>query len=351
LRILSILLVLMPVGIVASALDGPSTLIFLCAAGALIPVSGFIGKATEDVALHSGPRIGGLLNVTMGNAAELIITLVALNQGLTELVRASIAGSMLGNTLLVLGASLLVGGLRNGRQHFDAHVAGISATMLALAIVALSLEALFSTGPHAIKESREDALSASLAVVLLVLYGLYVLYTVFLHKPGEPAAPAIGEEDAAGAWGLRTSVAVLGASTAAAVVMSELLVGAVEDVVDAWGITELFVGVMLVPVIGNAAEHWSAVVSAYRGHMDLSLGISIGSSLQIALFTAPVLVLAGFLLGNHLQLLFNQYELVALGGAAVIAALISLDGESNWVEGAQLLGVYTIFGLGFFFLS
>jgi Ca2+:H+ antiporter len=349
LRLLSVLLVLVPIGIAASLLDAPATVTFVCAAGALIPISGFIGKATEDVALRSGPRIGGLLNVTMGNAAELIITLVALNKGLTDLVRASIAGSMLGNVLLVLGASLLVGGLKNGRQRFDAHVAGISATMLALAVVALSLEALFSTGPNAVQgESDKDALSAALAIVLLILYGLYVLYTVFLHKPDESRMHTV---DTSAAWPMRTSLGVLAASAIGAVVMSELLVGSVEDAIDAWGVTELFVGVMLVPIIGNAAEHWSAGLSAYRNHMDLSLSISIGSCLQIALFTAPLLVIAGFVLGNHLQLIFNQYELVALGGAAIVAAFISFDGESNWVEGAQLLAVYTIFGFGFFFLS
>ncbi len=349
-RLLAVLLVFVPIGVAVDALGGPSTAIFLCAAAALVPISGLIGKATEDLALHSGPRVGGLLNVTMGNAAELIITVVALNQGLLELVKASIAGSILGNTLLVLGFSLLAGGLKNGRQSFDAHLAGISATMLALAAIALSLEALFSTGPHAVTgEGDKDALSVALAVVLLLLYGLYVLYTVFLHKPDETTLPP--QESADGAWSLRTALAVLVASTLGAVVMSELLVGAVEHVVDAWGVTELFLGVMLVPIIGNAAEHWSAGVAAYRNHMDLSLGISIGSSLQIALFTAPLLVLIGFALGHHLQLIFNQYELGALGGAAVIAAFVSLDGESNWVEGAQLVALYAIFGFGFFFLT
>lgn len=348
-RYIYALLALIPLAVILEVLSISHTLVFVVSAAALIPLSALIGKGTEDIAAHAGQRIGGLLNVTMGNAAELIITIVALRQGLTELVRASIAGSILGNVLLVLGSSLLVGGLRHGRQKFDAHLAGVSATMMTLAVIALSAPAFFTTGPHAASGNAKEGLNIGVAVVLLAVYAPYVVYTIFLHQPeGEASRP---KRDLSGLWSLRTAIAVLAVATVGAVVMSELLVRSVEHVVDALGTTELFLGVMIVPIVGNAAEHWSAILSAYHDEMDLSVGISVGSSLQIALFVAPLLVLLSLVLGHRLQLQFNQYELASLIGAVAIASFISFDGESNWVEGAQLLAVYVIVGLGFVFLS
>lgn len=367
-RVLYVLLVLVPVTIALELLGAGPTWVFLAAAAALIPVSATLGKATEELAVHTGPRIGGLLNVTLGNAAELIITLAAIRADLFDLVRASIAGSILGNILLVLGASLLFGGLRHGRQRFDAHLAGITSTMMTLAVVALVLPGVFTQGPNQIPESRVEALSLIVASVLLLLYVLYLLYTIVLptrgrattSDPGDPAGPAAVEAMASGPapskpahaeWSLWFGLGVLAASTVAAVVMSELLIGAIEPVALEWGITELFLGVILVPLVGNVAEHVAAVFAAMRNQMDLSLTIALGSSLQIALFVAPILTFVSLALGHPLTLVFNFYELTAMGAAVVIATLIAVDGESNWVEGAQLLAVYAMAGVGFFLLS
>lgn len=338
---------LVPVTIALHLAGASHSAVFGGSALSLIPLSALIGKSTEELATYSGPRVGGLLNVTMGNAAELIIAFAALHAGLTDLVKASIAGSILSNALLVLGFSALAGGLKNGRQRFDPHVAGISATMFILAVVALSLEGVFATGPRAVRgESNEEAVSIGIAIVLLVVYGLYIAYTVLL--PGRQDTGASKREER---WSLPAAIGVLAAATVGAIVMSELLVARVEEVIDEVGITEIFLGVILVPIIGNAAEHWSAVTAAFRNDMELTVAISVGSSLQVATFVAPVLVLAGFAVDDRLHLIFNQYELAALIGAAAITAFVSMDGESNWVEGAQLLALYAIFAVGFFFLT
>jgi Ca2+:H+ antiporter len=349
-RFLYPLLALIPLAIVLALLGVSHLVVFIVSAAALIPLSALIGKGTEDAAVHAGQTIGGLLNVTMGNAAELIITVVALRQGLTELVRASIVGSILGNVLLVLGSSLLIGGLRHGRQRFDQRVAGVSATQLALAVIALTAPAFFTTGSHAASGDRDEALNIGMAIVLLVAYGAYIV-GLLRHEAAADAAAPQPQRQARDAWSLRTSVAVLAGATLGAVAMSEVLVNSVEPVVDQLGTTEIFLGVMIIPLVGNAAEHWSAIIAAAHDQMDLSVGIAIGSSLQIALFVAPLLVLVSLLLGHRLQLEFNQYELGALISAVAIAAFISFDGESNWMEGVQLLAVYVILGLGIVFLK
>jgi Ca2+:H+ antiporter len=345
--ILYAFVLLVPITVALHLAGASHSLVFAGSALSLVPLSALIGKSTEELAHYSGPRIGGLLNVTMGNAAEMIIALAALHEGLTDLVKASIAGSILSNALLVLGASALVGGLKNGRQRFDPHVAGISGTMFILAVVALSLEGIFATGPHAVRsEADQEAVSIGIAIVLLAVYGLYVAYAVFFGSGSKPEQ-ATEEKH----WSLMLSIGVLAAATVGAIVMSELLVARVEEVIDKVGITEIFLGVILVPIIGNAAEHWSAITAAHRNDMELSLAISVGSSLQVAVFVAPVLVLAGFAVDDRLHLIFNQYELAALVGAASITALVAMDGESNWIEGAQLLAVYAIYTIGFFFLT
>lgn len=341
------LLILVPVAIGLEVFGGNPTWVFLASAGALIPLAALLGKATEEFAGYTGPQIGALLSATLGNAAELIITIVAIREGLLDLVKASISGSILGNVLFVLGLSLLFGGLKNGRQTFDPHIAGLSATMMTLSVVALAVPALFSIGPHRLIDEAPEFLSLGVAAVLLVLYGLYIFYTIFFHT----GVPVVVEAHAVPAWSKGLALGVLAATTAAVVVMSEILIGAVEPVLAQWGVTELFLGFVLVPIVGNIAEHLIAVQFAMSNKMDLSLGIAIGSTLQIALFVAPVLVFVSLLLGNPMNLVFNTYELVGLGAAAAIATLVSIDGESNWLEGAQLLAVYMIVALGFFFLS
>ncbi len=345
---LYVLLALVPVTVLLAVLHAEHTWIFLSAALALVPLSALIGKATDELALRLGPALGGLLNVTLGNAAELIITIVALRGGQPELVKASISGSVLGNILLVMGMSLLVGGLRHGRQRFSARLVGPAATMMTLAVVALMIPALFRFGPHEIHPHEMEFFSVGVASVLLVIYGLYLFYTLGPHDVESELRKHAHQRPK---WTQGRALAVLGAATVGAVVMSELLVGAIEPVVHAWGVTQLFLGVIVVPIVGNAAEHWAAIQAAADDKMDLSLGIALGSSLQIALFVAPVLVFVSQALGHPIQLVFNQYELAALAGAVIVAAFVAVDGESNWVEGAQLLALYLIIGLGFFYLS
>jgi Ca2+:H+ antiporter len=310
----------------------------------------YIGESTEALARYTGPRLGGLLNATLGNAAELIITIVAIREGLLDLVKASITGSILGNLLLVLGMSMVAGGVRHGIQTFHRQQATNNAILLALAIVALVVPSLFShyIGPDTSIEV--EALSLGVAGVMIVLYALGLVFSYRLTRgplspPLKEAEPSTGH-----VWPLRTAAIVLAAATFGVAFLSELLVGAVEPVVASLGISEFFLGIVLIPLIGNVAEHLVAVQVAADNKMDLSVEISVASSLQIALFVAPVLVFVSLLLGNPLTLIFNQFELIALIAGVMIAAMVSADGESNWLEGAELLAVYIILGLAFYLL-
>lgn len=326
---------------------GGETAVFVTAALALLPLAGLLGKATEEAALYTGPKIGALLNATLGNAAELIITIIALRAGLVGVVKASIAGSIIGNVLFVLGLSLLLGGLKNGTQFFDAKAAGTNASMMVLAVIALTIPAVFAFGSEEIRPASHNIefLSDGLAIVLIVLYGLYIFHSLRETSP----ETAVTERHDKPGMKLPVAIGLMAASTIGVVFMSEVLVGAIEPVAEQWGLSELFIGVMLVPFVGNIAEHIVAVQVAYQNKMDLSLGIAIGSGLQIALFVTPVLVGVGLLMGTPITLVFNSYELAGLIGAALIAVMISVDGESNWLEGAQLLGLYLMLGIAFFF--
>lgn len=342
------LLILIPITLILhyGGIGGHS-LVFFIAAGSLIPLAALLGRATEEVAVYTGPQVGALLNATLGNAAELIITIVALREGLVDVVKASIAGSIIGNTLLVLGFSVLLGGLKNGAQLFDVRVAGTNATIMALVVAALLIPAVFSLGGGEHKLSMHDIerLSDGLAVILIVLYGLYLLFTL-----RQPRAESENEPHAAAAMKLPVALGILAVSTGAIVWMSEILVGALEPTAHSLGLTELFIGVIVVPLVGNIAEHIVAVQVAIRNHMELSLGIAIGSGIQIALFVTPILVFAGLLLDQTMTLVFNPYELIALAAATMIAVLISVDGESNWLEGAELVGLYLMLGVAFYFV-
>jgi Ca2+:H+ antiporter len=347
-KIIYALTALAPIAFALEFLHAPPTAIFVVSALALVPLAAILGRATEEVAIYTGPKVGALLNATLGNAAELIITIVALNAGLITVVKASIAGSIIGNILVVLGFSLFLGGLRNGVQVFDARTAGVNANMMALAVIALTVPAVFALGSENIRPQPEDSqlISDGLAVVLIVLYALYLLYSL-RREAGAPPAP----EHHGASMKLPVALGILAAATILIVFMSEFLVGAVEPTAEEWGLSELFIGVVLVPLVGNIAEHIVAVQVAIQNKMELSLGIAVGSGLQIALFVAPVLVLAGVVLGQPMNLIFNAYELAGLVGAAVIASLISVDGESNWLEGAQLIGLYLMLGVAFFFVG
>jgi len=322
--------------------------IFILACAAIIPLAKLVGEATEELAVHTGPKIGGLLNATLGNAAELIITIFALREGLVDLVRASIAGSIIGNLLLVLGLSLLVGGLKNGTQVFNRRTAGVNATLLVLALFAMIVPSLFDSAIIG-DLGRELPLNEGVAVIMIVLYGLSIYYS-FTNKDSVTDREAAVEDVHQAKWSVRTSVIMLAISTLGIVFMSEALVGAVEAVTVQFGLSEVFIGIILIPLIGNAAEHLVAVQVAYKNKMELSMAISLGSSLQIALFVAPVLVFISLLFPTPLLLVFNGFELVALTASTFIAAFIAQDGESNWLEGAMLLGIYAIFAIAFFIM-
>ncbi|MBE2183354.1 MAG: calcium/proton exchanger [Anaerolineae bacterium] len=353
------LLVVGVAAIVAELLHADPILIFILSAIGLIPLAKLIGEATEELAIYTGPKFGGLLNATLGNAAELIIAIFAIQAGLLDLVRASITGSIIGNLLVVLGASLLLGGLKNGTQIFDRRSAGLNATLLILAVVALAIPSLFDPGLATNPES-ELLFNEGVAVILITLYVLSVLYSFRVGKPAEVhidegtsevaavnRKPAVVHE---ARWTRRFSVIMLILATVGTAIVSETLVGAVEPVTQQLGLTEFFLGIIIIPLVGNVAEHLVAVQVAIKNKMELSLAVSLGSSLQVALLVAPVLLFISLLMGQRLLLVFNEYELITLIGASIIAAFIAQDGESNWLEGAMLLAVYLIVALAFFFL-
>lgn len=362
-KYLRYLLVFVPIAVLAELLGWSPLLIFTCSCIALIPLAGLLGEATEELAIHTGPKIGGLLNATLGNAAELIITVVALSQGEFDLVKASITGSILGNLLLILGASLLLGGIKHGTQRFDRTMTGVSATMMTLAIIGLIIPTLFEL-LHEVQMGRVDVfntnvndpslnqLSIWVAGLLILLYVLSLVFTFQTPEREEHSGTDDHSQEESthkAKWSVPVSVGVLAASTVAIVFLSEFLVGAVEPVVESLGISKLFLGVIIIPIVGNVAEHIVGVQVALKNKMDLSLSISLGSSMQVALFVAPLLVFISLLFGPELTLYFSLFEVATLTLAVFSATLVSVDGKSNWLEGAQLLAVYVIVALGFYF--
>jgi Ca2+:H+ antiporter len=349
-----------PVAIVLDLAHASATLIFIASALGVIPTAALMGRATEELAARSGPGIGGFLNVTFGNAPELIIAFFALNEGLQEVVKASLVGSILGNILLVMGAAMLVGGLRRERQHFNATAANVTSMMLLLAIVALIMPAVFAlvegTGlPHPTEEAHNyggdvETLSIGVALVLLATYIAGLIFSLRTHR--DLFNPEHGPEDHVGdVWSVRRSVIMLAIAGVAVGVMSEILVGSITEASESIGLSPFFVGVIVVAIVGNAAEHWVAVYFALRDKMDLSVNIAIGSAAQIALFAAPVLVLVSLFVGEfQMALVFNGFELGALVFAVLIAQQVTHEGESTWFEGLQLLAVYAVLGLTFYFV-
>jgi Ca2+:H+ antiporter len=349
-RYLRWLLLFIPVALAVELLHGNAVILFVTSALAVIPLAGLMGESTEALAEKTGPRIGGLLNATLGNAAELIITLFAVRAGLLDLVKASLIGSILGNVLLVMGFSIFLGGLKNGVQKFDRAQVGVDSTMAILAVIALSIPSFFNAAIEP-DTARVEELSLLIAAAMIVIYVLSIVYSLRSSAPSETVVgPAIQPSHQGSLWTTRKALGVLVLATIGIAVMSEFLVSSVEPVTQQLGFSEFFVGIILIPIIGNVAEHIVAVEMALKNQMDLSLSIALGSSLQIALFVAPVLVFVSPLLGHPLTLEFNGFEVIALTAAAVIAALVSLDGESNWLEGAMLIAVYIIIALAFFFL-
>jgi Ca2+:H+ antiporter len=344
-------LVAVPVAIASAILDLPAVVRFIAAGLAIIPLAGLMGRGTEALSHRLGPGIGGLLNATFGNAAELILALLALRRGLDSVVKASLTGSIIGNLLLVLGASLLAGGIKYPVQRFNKTVASSGSTLMVLASVGMLIPALFHwmVGPGA--TGLEHKLSFAVCVVLICTYGLNLLFNLVTHKDlfGTTDPPKVEPH---GIWTSRKATAVLFTATAFVAWMSEILVGAVEQASHSLGVNEVFMGVIIVAIVGNAAEHSTAILMAMKNQMDLAVGIALGSALQVALFVAPVLVFASSLRTGigPMDLLFSTFEVVAVILAAIVARMAAEDGESNWLEGAMLLMVYLILAIAFFLL-
>jgi Ca2+:H+ antiporter len=324
--------------------------VFITAALSLIPLAGLIGLGTEQLARRVGPAWGGFLNATFGNAAELIIATVALRNGHIELVKASITGSIIGNLLLVLGLAFFVGGLRRRSQKFNRTAATNTSAMVFLAVVALVMPAVFDLSLFGNLAARPPALlslSFWSALILIVAYAGSLIYAFTAHRDlFRPTA----EAHQGPAFSIGAAVAVLAAGTLLTTVQAEILVGALEPALVRFGFTELFLGVIVIALIGNAAEHYSAVTAAHRDDMTLAVEIAVGSSAQIALFVAPVLVLYSFAIGRPMSLLFNAFEIAGIALSVFATCIVVIDGESNWVEGLQLLSVYLILALAFYFV-
>jgi Ca2+:H+ antiporter len=358
-----LLVPMIPIAVILEIVHADPSIIFAASALGVIPTAALMGRATEELAERAGPGIGGLLNVTFGNFPELLIAFFALLAGLQEVVKASIIGSILGNVLLVMGAAMFVGGIGRERQTFNHRAASTQGTMLILAATALAMPAVFqlvSGGglpPLGVEDvefsSSVEHLSLAVAIVLLLSYAGGLWFSLKTHRDLFNPADESGEEgheEGEEPWTVRRSVILLGVAGLAVGLMSEILVGSISETAEQVGISEFFIGVIIVAVVGNAAEHWVAVYVAAKNKMDLAVNIAIGSSAQVALFVAPVLVVLSFIFGPApLSLVFNGFELAAVFLAVVIATHIARDGESTWFEGVQLLAVYAVLGLTFYF--
>ena len=343
---LSWLLVLVPVSLVVDLATDQELATFLTAAGAIIPLAGLIGRGTDQLAMHAGPRVGGLLNATFGNVTELIISIFLITRGELDIVKASLVGSIIGNLLLVLGLSLLLGGLRHEEQSFSARSAAVHSSSMVLAVIGLVMPALFVLSAGKQGFAQREVVSVTVAAVLMALYVAALVFTLVTHEHLF-RTPIQGERPE---WSVRRALLVLLGATALVALESEILVGALEPALADLGLSKLFVGLIVVPVIGNAAEHSSAVAMALRNKVDVTLEIAIGSSTQIALFVAPVLVFISLAAGHPMDFVFDTFEVVAVGLSTLIVALISQDGRSNWLEGAQLVAAYAIMAISFFFV-
>lgn len=323
---------------------------FVVAAVAIVFAAGFLGKSTESVAHYAGQRLGGFLNATFGNAAELIIAIFLVKEGLFEMVKASLTGSIIGNLLLVLGASALAGGLKYKEQKFNLHLAGQNGTLMLLGVIALFIPAVFVKSEH-LTNQNSLALSVIIAGVLIVAYAGWLVYSMITHKQlledHEETSPDHGET---AAWSKGRSIVYLVLATVMVAFISEWLVGTLEVFTRAFGLSELFVGAFIVAIVGNAAEHSAAVMLALKNKMGAAIEIAVGSSLQIALFVAPVLVFVSLLFTPHMDILFTTVELAAIAVAVFIATSVSRDGSTTWYEGTLLLLVYIILGVAFYFV-
>jgi Ca2+:H+ antiporter len=332
--------------VVLQLAGGNELLIFLTSAGAILPLAGLIGRSTDQLALHTGPRIGGLVNATFGNVTELVIAFFLILDDQVDIVKASLTGSIIGNLLLVLGLSFLLGGLKHEEQTYNARAATIHATSLVLAVTGLLMPALFAVGGRESFAQRE-VVSGTVAAVLMILYAAALLFTLVTHEhlfrtPSPEEHPE---------WSRRQAVGMLLVATAFVALEAEFLVSSLEPALEDLGLSEFFVGLIVIPIIGNAAEHSSAIMFALRNKVDVTLEIAIGSSTQIALFVAPALVFISLFVGHPMDFVFSTFEVAAVALSTILVFMISSDGRSNWLEGAQLTGAYAIMAISFFFVE
>lgn len=347
-KILKFMLLFVPISFIGKFLNFSPTIMFILAALSIIPLAGIMGEGTEEISSYTGPKIGGFLNATFGNATELIISFFALKSGLFEVVKSSIAGSIIGNILLVLGASMFIGGLKHKTQNFNINVVETTSSMLLFSLIGLCVPAFFThtINPNLLN-TRYEGLSLVVAIVMFILYILSLIFSFFTHK--DLYATTTEEEGHESKWSLKKSIIILVIATVIIAIESEFLVGGIEDITSKLGLSEFFVGIILIPIIGNAAEHSTAITMSLKNKMDVAIEIALGSSLQIILFVAPVLIFLS-LLFTPMSIIFNPFELVSLIASVIIANKVASDGQSNWLEGAQLMAVYFIIAAGFFIL-
>ena len=345
-KFLKYMLIFIPISFIAKFMNASGSVMFILSCLSIIPLAGLMGEGTEEISFYSGPKIGGFLNGTFGNATELIISFFALKQGLFDIVKSSIAGAVIGNVLLVVGASMLAGGLKFKTQKFNEKVS-VTSSMLLFAVLGLCIPALFThTVDPALLNTRYEGLSVFVAVVMIIIYILSLVFSFSTHKD---IYNTEASKEGSAKWTLKKAILILVVVTILIAIESEFLVNGVESITESLGWSEFFVGIILIPIIGNAAEHTTAIIMARKDQMDVALEIALGSSLQIILFVAPILIFIS-LFFKPMSIVFNEFELVALIASVVIANKVSHDGECNWLEGVQLLAVYLIISASFFII-
>jgi Ca2+:H+ antiporter len=347
-KYLKVLLICVPLSFLGYFMHWNATIMFILTCVSIVPLAGFLGSATEEIAAYTGPKFGGFLNATFGNATELIISYFAIRAGLFDVVKASLAGSVLGNILLVLGCSIFVGGLKHKELKYNSELGTFTATMLLFAVIGLSLPALFTIHiPEELISSKYESFSV---IVSLILLSIYVIGMIYSFKTQKDLYGVEHADDIDSKWTLSTSIIILAIATVLIALESELLVDNIEPMTKAAGIPEMFVGIILIPIVGNAAEHSTAVIMAIKNKLDISLEIAVGSSLQIALFVIPASVLIS-LLYTPMSLVFKPIELFLFGSSVLVANQVVKSGKTNWMEGLKLMSIYLIAAVGFFIIG
>lgn len=349
-KYLKFLLICIPLSFIGYFLKWSSTWMFILSCLSIVPMAGYLGMATEEIAAFTGPKFGGFLNATFGNATELIISFFAIKAGLFDVVKASLAGSVLGNILLVLGCSIFVGGLKHKELKYDSQLGTFTATMLLFAVIGLSMPAVFTIHtPERLLTSRYESFSTITSVIML---SIYVIGMIYSFKSNKDLYGVEHAEDIDTKWGLSLSIIILAICTVIIAIESEILVGSIEPMTKAAGISEMFVGIILIPIVGNAAEHTTSVIMAIKDKMDISIEIAVGSSLQIALFVIPISVLISlFASASPMSIIFKPIELFLFGSSVLIANQVVKAGRTNWMEGLKLMSVYVIAAVGFFIVG